>query len=345
MRKADTIRAWIIIAGCTLLLAGCLRYDIPSQSGEIGFHAESALLPDGVTRARIIEGTVFPEDSAFSVFGTRNTGSSESVVFGGEHGVTVRKSSGTFDYQPHRFWVWESSTDYYDFVAVSPDGKSVKMDTPGTLAVTTHYDIADDNYDLMTAAYRRKGSVQNPCSEVPMAFSHMNSAVRIVVINNSETASVTLQSYKYKNLMVVGDAKVTLDLYGNPVTSWINMERNTNDVRITDLEDQAVAAGDSLVIDYDLMLPQRLNQAVGAGGLEENMPRLILTYTPSGGVESTADIGLKDVTRQDGTAITEWETGKRYIYYVSMRLDGGVLVRIVTTAWTPIEAETPGLLI
>ena len=68
-------------------------------------------------------------------------------------------------------------------------------------------------------------------------------------------------------------------------------------------------------------------------------------YTPQGGVSSTANILLKDVKRQDNTSITSWEPGVKYNYFVSMRLDGGVLVSIVTTAWDEVEAQTPGLLI
>nr|MCR5519066.1 hypothetical protein [Bacteroidales bacterium] len=96
---------------------------------------------------------------------------------------------------------------------------------------------------------------------------------------------------------------------------------------------------------YDFMIPQQLDQAVGSGSDEANMPRLLLTYTPEGGSQSTADICLKNIPRQDDTAITSWEMGVKYVYYVSMRLDGGLLVSIVTTAWDDVEAETPGLLI
>jgi hypothetical protein len=75
------------------------------------------------------------------------------------------------------------------------------------------------------------------------------------------------------------------------------------------------------------------------------MPALLITYTPEGGVQKTAVISLKGIQRQDGTPITSWETGVKYTYYVTMRLDGGLLVKITTTGWDTVEAETPGLVI
>ena len=63
-------------------------------------------------------------------------------------------------------------------------------------------------------------------------------------------------------------------------------------------------------------------------------------------VQHGAEISLKDICpRGDDTPITSWERGVKYTYEISMRLDGGVLVNVVTTDWDTVEAETPGLLI
>lgn len=327
----------------TLLLAGCAKMSDPASgpSESICFEAGSLLLNDDVTKADIKEGNSFANGDAFSVFGMRNSGSTQSLVF---DDVTVTNYSGTWKYSPTRSWSWSSTTDYYDFVAVYPSGNSARMDISGDLAVSTDFDLSTDNYDLLTATYRRKGSVQSPNAIVDLAFSHVTSAVKVVVINNSESTAVSVDSVSFKNLMVVGAAKSTLDFYGNGLNSWINLERSSSTVRESNYG-SSVAAGDRYECAYDFMIPQQLDQAVGSGSDEANMPRLLLTYTPEGGSQSTADICLKNIPRQDDTAITSWEMGVKYVYYVSMRLDGGLLVSIVTTAWDEVEAETPGLLI
>ncbi len=330
-------------------MAGCAARLDPAQDGAtIGFSAGSGLLRDDVTKADIKEGTSFASGDAFSVFGMRNTSSSQTVIFGGsgeENGATVTlNASGAWKYQPLRSWQWSSSSDYYDFVAIYPAGNSTRMDISGDLAVSTEFDVTADNFDLMAATYRRKGSVQQPCGIVPMQFTHLTSAVNVVVINNSESTAVNVDAVSFKNLMVTGAAKSTLDLYGNDVESWINLERSSNVVRNT-AHNTSVAAGNRHNCGYDFMIPQALDQAVGTGSDEANMPRLLITFTPDGGSQTTADICLKNITRQDGTAITSWEMGVKYTYYVSMRLDGGLLVSIITTAWDDVEAETPGLLI
>jgi len=336
IRIAATLTATLLLAGCAAKLD-----DPEGDGGLVGFRAGSLLLCDDGTKADIKEGTSFESGNAFSVFGMHNSGSTQTLVF---DDVTVTNDSGTWKYDPARSWAWNSTTDYYDFVAVYPSGNSSRMDISGDLAVSTGFDLSTDNYDLMAAANRRKGSVQNPYAIVDMTFSHITSAVKVVVVNNSENTSVTVDGVSFKNLMVVGNAKSTLDLYGNALHSWINLERSSATVRETSYG-TSVAAGERCNCNYDFMIPQRLDQAIGSGSDESKMPRLLLTFTPDGGSQTTADICLKDILRQDETAITSWEMGVKYIYYVSMRLDGGLLVSIVTTAWDDVEAETPGLLI
>ena len=332
------------------ILAGCSKtYGPELGAGDpIRFEPGSLLLnKDASTRATLT--SAFATDSTFAIFGESVISGNKSTVFGGTNGVTVTAGGSPlrWAYSPARYWYWESTGDWYDFAAVSPAGKgTVKMDIPGNLAVSTHFDIASDNYDLLGAALRRRGNILNPSDTVRLRFAHLTSAVGLRILNNSETKSVTVDSVRFKNLVVVGDAKIAIDLSGNPEMSWINTERNGSFVRVSKPA-TALAAGGTADLPFDLMVPQRLDQAVGAGGLEENMPKLFLYYTPSGSTQKVAEISLKDICpRNSDTPITSWVKGTKYIYEISMRLDGGVLVRITTTDWgDPIEAETPGLLI
>jgi hypothetical protein len=179
-----------------------------------------------------------------------------------------------------------------------------------------------------------------------MEFHHLGCAVIVRILNNSELTGVTLDQVIYKNLVVEGDAKVTLDLYGNPERSWINTERNREYVRVS-APDESIDAYDSFDCSPEVMIPQRLDQAAAAGGAVADMPRLYLYYTPDGSSQQETIITLKDVCLVNtDTPITSWVAGTKYIYEISMRLDGGVLVTVETTDWgETIEAETPGLLI
>ena len=220
------------------------------------------------------------------------------------------------------------------------------MDAGGNLAVSTHFDLATANYDLMGAVRRRASNVVNPTDTVMFRFAHLGSAVAVKVMNNSESKDVTLDSLRFQNLIVTGDAKVTLDNYGNPEMSWINTERSTAFTRVSKPV-TSVPHGTTYQHPFDLMIPQRLDQSAAMGGLEADMPKLYLYYTPSGSTQKEAVLLLKDICPRDSdTPITSWAMGTKYTYEISMRLDGGVRVTVITTDWgDPIEAETPGLLI
>lgn len=353
---------FILAAVCTLTLstlAGCVKtYDpAPEQDNPIHFQAGagSLLLNDDAPSTKAVLTDDFADGNTFAVFGERVISGEKTTVFGGTNGVTVTADDDdnnpqtplVWSYSPARLWYWESTGDWYDFAAFSPAGKgTTRMNIAGNIAISTHYDITTEDYDLLGTAYRRRGNVQDPCGTVPMVFNHLGSAVIVRILNNSELTDVTLDEVKYKNLVVEGDSKLTLDLYGNPERSWINTERNTSFVRLSS-PDQLIEADDSYDCAPDVMIPQRLDQAAAAGNNVEDMPALYLYYTPDGSTQKEAIVRLKDICPRDSdTPITSWVAGTKYIYEISMRLDGGVLVTVETTDWgETIEAETPGLLI
>ena len=142
----------------------------------------------------------FVDGGTFTVFGERVVSEEKTVVFGGTNGVTVTASDHDsnpatpliWDYSPVRYWYWESTGDWYDFVAVSPAGiGTARMNISGNIAVSTHYDVTSQDYDIMGAAYRRRGNVLSPNGTVPLNFSHLGSAVRVKVINSLLLLSLT----------------------------------------------------------------------------------------------------------------------------------------------------------
>ena len=335
----------------TLLLAGCcvkLHDPEPRPAGTIGFSAGSALLLDDAKTKASTESWAVRD--TFDVFGERVTAADvHSTVF---DGVDVYTADGgtNWDYTPHRFWYWMSTSDKYHFVAVHPRDKASKMDIPGTIAASTHYDInpvlpaEPDEYDLMAATSRRLGNVGNPIATVNFNFTHLGAAVGLSFVNNSENTGVYIKSWNFRYLVVCGDAKATIRSDGNPDLSWINTERNASEVRAVSFtgDGQLVAAGSGTYNSpYAVMIPQRLDQ-----GVSTNMPTLHLVYRKVGALEDSEEfITLKDIKRSDDTAITSWVMNTKYTYVISMRLDGGLLITVNTTPWETVEAETPGLLI
>ena len=338
---------------CTLsILAGCTAKLDPAEEGAISFSAWSPLLRDDASTKATTESFVSNDDT-FSVFGEKISAGTHTDVFIGtvvgheyqEDGGIVVKDS--WSYTPVKSWSWSSLSDYYDFVAVSPANiGTVKEDAVGNLSVTTHYDYDNtseaapaggDKYDILGSTYRRSGSDQATRQDrVSFAFSHMGSAVAIKIINNSTSADVTLNYLQFQNLVVSADAKVSLDNYGSTVLRWANLMPSSKEVRRLS-PGKTINHGNNWTSEFQIMIPQNLTYYE---------PKLLLNYTVAGTTtDPDVEIPLNGIERDDGTPITSWEIGVKYIYIISMRLDGGLLVTVTTTPWDSVEAETPGILI
>ena len=98
------------------------------------------------------------------------------------------------------------------------------------------------------------------------------------------------------------------------------------------------------------MIPTALDATSnGIEGDQEHMPHLVVRFTPEGQSAIETSILLKSIQKDpfngDSTPVDVWEPGLRYTYHISIRLDGGVQVFVVTTDWDDIYSETPGVMI
>ncbi len=354
MLKINIIRIAAALTGTLLLVAGCAaRLDPAGDEISIRFTAGSLLLRDD-TKTKATTDRFVSNDDTFSVFGEKvSAAGTHTEVFDGttvnhtyqEEGGIVTKDS--WSYSPTKSWDWTSMSDYYDFVAVSPAGIGTAKEVAiGNLSVTTHYDYDNptgtapaggDKYDILATTYRRSGSDWGHRHDrVDLAFSHMGSAVSIKIINNSTSASVTLNHLQFKNLVVSADAKVSLDNSGSTLLRWANHMPSAKQVRRLSPE-ETIAHGEDWTSEFQIMIPQNLTYYE---------PKLLLNYTVG---ETTIapdiEIPLNGIERADGTPINSWEIGVKYIYTIYMRLDGGLLVTVYTTPWDTLEGETPGILI
>lgn len=348
--KNVIIRIAAFFAGAVLLWGCSGEFGPTSERIPIEFRAGTALLLDDDTRTATLHPSSFEVNDNFSVFALFNDNGSDPVF----DGATVTFNGSSWSYLSStsaKNWTWNQAEDRYDFIGISPvsAGASRLVGAPGRLTVTTDYDITSDNYDLMAAVYTRSGetSVEERTAVVPMSFKHMLTAVAVHVINISSTGNFKLNYYRFKNITNQATLKTTLTSAGRESYLWIDAETSSSPVRQEEPATGAhnpVAPGDTLKGGYNLVIPQRLNEGVNLPALE-----ISYTYTPSGGVETTATpppIELRNILlKTNNSPIVEWQMGVAYTYEISIRLDGGVEVRVVTTQWDEQIYETPGIMI
>lgn len=363
----------LILVGMALLFPGCHGADPegPEAAGEgIGFDAGVSQL----TRSTLTTATSFSNGQHFKVFGRRTGEGKESVLFGA-NGTDVTLSAGVWTYSPKQYWYWVNHNDYYDFLAsygepaVADASKDTKrMSIPGNLAIEKKYALADD-YDLLMAGLRRRGDASARSAKVPLQFHHMLCAVKVIVVNESESTNLTLNNLTFHHLIFEAGAKATLDALGEPDFLWIDTKRTTGSD-----SDKTVFSGSQLLTtsdrtytpsEYTLLIPADLSETVNGtptpvfedygdvdaytAAAKAVLPYLSVTFTAAGALESeTHDVLLKDIQKvrfASDDPISEWEQGYKYVYTIGIRLDGGVIVTVITTQWEEIPAETPGILI
>lgn len=344
------------VAGALFLWEGCARIAVPEPDGKniIDFTPGAQLLKDdGPTKARTFKEGEFEIGDKIAVFGRRHGNNQTTDVFNGT--IVEKKSASEWEYTPLKAWYWLTEGDYYDFLGVYPTGKGTsRMDVPGNLAIQTRYRVSNSNYDLMYAVYRRYGSDSDRISAVPLRFKHALSAVRIIFDNDSNAQDITINSYGFTDLVVEASAKATMDVIGNPEITWINTVRNASTIRSvapgTLLTGKNNTGDHRYTGDFDFMIPTALDASSnGIADDEEHMPHLVVNFTPSGQSAIETSILLKSIQRDplngDTTPVDVWESGIRYTYHVSIRLDGGVQIYVITTEWDNVIAETPGVMI
>lgn len=363
----------LLLTGMALLFAGCRRTDPegPEAAGDgIGFDAGVSVL----SRSTLFASETFSNGQSFKVFGRRTGEGRETVLFGA-NGTDVSLSGGVWTYSPKQYWYWVSHNDYYDFLAsygepavADASKNTMRMNIPGNLAIEKKYELADD-YDLLLAGRRRRGDASTRSAKVPLLFHHMLCAVKVKVVNESEGTNFTLNDITFHHLIFEARAKATLDALGEPDYLWINTKRSSGSE-----SDATVFSGAQLLSTsdrtyepdaYTLLIPADLNETVNGtpapvyedyndvdaytAAAKAVLPYMSVTFTVAGALASeTHDILLKDIQKQrfaSDDPISEWEQGYKYEYTIGVRLDGGVIVTVITTEWKDVTAETPGILI
>lgn len=379
------MRPGYIISLAALLLAAftfgsCSRAAYPGDAsvteGAITFRAGIELTHSDPSTKALNTNTAFSEGDQFTVFGRRTGEGRNTRIFykddapdpsGNFQGVTVTRGASEWTYSPLSYWYWVNESNFYDFIAVHPyNAPAERMmedgeDIPGYMAVKSQYTISTDSHDLLMAATRRQGHVADRTAPVNLVFNHMLCAVKVIVTNESATTDLTLTSVSVNNIIQSAYAKMTIDSGGNPEYYWIDSQRTGANVSIFTGSEE-LEPDENYATEFHLLIPGDLADTIDGSlapeegdadyetkleAYESKVPRLNVGFTVND-TPLTPSILLKDIQRtkyDTEDPITVWEPGIRYTYHIGIRLDGGIVVRVVTTEWDEIEAETPGLLI
>lgn len=359
MRQRNIISLAVLVL--TLALSGgCQRMPEPDAgSGTISFSTRSLQLTTGVTKGGTTkEGTNFADDGtdSLAVFGWHSEGEGDKWIFVNQEVTcgTVTDSRNETSYDPAQPWEWaNNTTDYYDFIAFYKwkSGSYTKSASPTTVSVP--YDATVEQYDLMAAGMRRLGSAADPIEIVPLTFRHLLCAVKVIVYNDSDAKNFTLTDLHFKGLVVSDEAVLSLTPPSTVSVNWIDPALNTN----SELfgfdcgEDPGITVhygnsgnsyswpdGEEGNGNYNLLVPQTLTASA----------KLEMDYWYSnGGIkERTLSLGLSTVPNEtDGRLLTTWAAGRKYEYQIHIRVDGGVVVTVITTEWDPVEAQTHGIML
>ena len=339
----------IAAVACTLsLLAGCHKTDDrASEQTSIRFEAGSLLFKDDAqtkTIASLKTGTAFAHEDKIAVYGY-HSGNSEWVFDRQDVSHEYTSSVDRWTYSPGKQWEWQGANDYYDFIAIYPFGQSCsKTASASETKVVIPYSPSAP-CDLMAAAVHRSGGATNA---VHFQFTHLLSAVKVIVEMDTDSKAFTLTSYRFRNLpRASGSVSISINNGVASTPTWENVSTLPGDqfgqtglsesLYYTDAEHQRVTFDGG----YDLMIPQTFtsNSAVlvlNCTYINDQSQEVSLTPAPT--------IPLRTINiKNTSTPITQWEAGKVYVYEIKIRIGGGVVVTVSTTDWEEFNAQTPGL--
>ena len=370
----------IAILAWMLLFCGCIQRGSLNPDAEvISFQAQAPLVQNspGTKTGVIKTGTTFKDsgNDRMAVFGWHNGEPDHPERVFQSETERIHKIVASFngpEIWPYLDsptpWDWKNTTtDYYDFLAVypataAPDAATTSAANPHLVISNTYAPTRSSQYDLMVDGVRRTADETSRDRTVAFNFTHRLCAVKVIIKNDSASdASFTLHSYYFKNMITRADWQAALDA-GVVNFTWSNPQRSSDPFLGSDpgsdlnrtlpssgtesertYDPGTANAATGTETGFDLMVPQTLSPA----GIK---PAIFISYTKATDANpTTKSVSLQNIPVKTGSGpqntIDAWEPGKKYIYEITIRVGGGVIVNVITTEWDEVEAETPGLLI
>lgn len=324
--------AYLAILAIMTLLPGCTKTEI--TSGCIAFAPVAAK----ATRA-IIQDTTYPEGESFLVSAYHN---GTSAYFEGLTATYWSTVNGTK--------LWETSTTEYwplegslDFIAYSPASINTTQASERVIIDSEDGVVAEgytvQNTTQMTTDFCYATATVADCAShpesVPLAFSHALSQVVFRVKaadyynDGQKTVSMTLKSLSLGGINSVGSfaagtwsdqsTEYSYPLFGAPSApiALTYGEGNVPDV---------------IDVCAFLYIPQTLgaNAAITVGySIEQTVNSSTFTF-------ENAPVSIK--LGGAGSAVTQWQPGKKYIYTLSIGLNNLITFTVTADGWTDKEA-------
>lgn len=280
------------LAAAAMTIVSCAKQevvDVPKNAA-IGFDT----FVGKNTRADVTTANL----ETFYVYGQYSADGGSSVVkpFDGE---TVSKSGSDWTYSPLRYWVADA---VYKFAASAPKADA-SFDYNSNKLTISDYTVADDNADLIVAAYATAGVTGKASSndEVQFAFVHALSKVLFTFTSEWESeVEVTVSDIALSGVINKGTAEVTMGTTATEV-AWTGTD--TGSYSYTDLSGFDFSEANPTEAKY--LRPQTLGTVT-------------LTFTvkvdalPEGDNEKTVTVTLPTET------VGVWENGKVYNYTLTI---------------------------
>lgn len=280
------------LAAAAMTIVSCAKQevvDVP-KSAAIGFDTfvGKNTRADDVTTANL---------ETFYVYGQyKADGGSVVTPFNGE---TVSKDGSDWTYSPLRYWVADA---VYKFAASAPKADASFDYDSNTLSISD-YTVANDNADLIVAAYATTGVTgkENSNDKVQFAFVHALSKVLFTFTSEWESeVNVTVSDIALSGVINKGTAEVTMGTATE--VEWTGSD--TGSYSYSDLS--GFDFNDPNPTEAKYLRPQVLGSTV------------TLTFTvtvdalPEGENEKTVTVTLPTDT------VAEWENGKVYNYTLTI---------------------------
>lgn len=278
------------LAAAAMTIVSCAKQevvDVP-KSAAIGFDT----FVGKNTRADVTTANL----ETFYVYGQYQADGGSSVVkpFDGEE---VSKTGNDWTYSPLRYWVADA---VYKFAACAP-ATTASFDYDSNKLTISDYTVADDNADLIVAAYATAGVTgkETGNSEVQFAFVHALSKVLFTFTSEWESeVEVTVSDIALSGVINKGTAEVTMGTATE--VAWTGSD--TGSYNYTDLS--GFDFNDPNPTEAKYLRPQELGTVT-------------LTFTvkvdalPEGDNEKTVTVTLPKT-------VAEWENGKVYNYTLTI---------------------------
>lgn len=275
--------------------------------------------------------------AGFSVVGVLSEGSVKSNVFYNlPQSVSYNTSTSKWEYSPTRYWHEEG---LYEFTAYAGNVASVINTNDKSTIITTDYQIDATQDDLVMAF--KQDDMANRNAEHPyvtLNFRHACASICLMVVQNGFTEDPNLTDIKVNGIVKGGSLRFG---YGNTPAQkasfiWDVAAPNTTTDFYAWSDATGFAVGTTAVpvftADRKYTNGSATEFASDDNGSATALPQDLtddasVTFTfVNNGVSVTTTKSLKT------TDVTKWESGKRYIYTISLE-PAKVNVTVRTVEW------------